>query len=140
MTEERPKSARDGTLTNVAAAAVLGGLVAGLLSFALAVFPAQVLRACGGALRAPEFAEFVAADFVTLWGARALGATALRTDTAGPAWTADGGCPYSGFALPVGAAPALAAPAAEARNYAGCHSSMGFPSGSCRRVKRPMLA
>ena len=26
-----------------------------------------------------------------------------------------------------------------APNYAGCHNSIGFPSGSCRRAKRPML-
>src|SRR5262249_18171483 len=26
-----------------------------------------------------------------------------------------------------------------ALNYEGCHNSMGFPSGSCRRAKRPIL-
>src|SRR5215831_16241635 len=26
-----------------------------------------------------------------------------------------------------------------APNYEGCHSSIGFPSGSCSRAKRPML-
>jgi len=26
-----------------------------------------------------------------------------------------------------------------APNYEGCHNSMGFPSGSCRRAKRPTL-
>src|SRR5215470_9116157 len=27
----------------------------------------------------------------------------------------------------------------EAPDYEGCHNSMGFPPGSCRRAKRPML-
>src|SRR5947199_10647288 len=37
-----------------------------------------------GALFGPEFGGFEAADFVTFCGDSALGATALRTDTAGP--------------------------------------------------------